>query len=395
MVARAVSASRGAASARAARRAGPRAPRAAAAESSTAPIYNFSAGPATLPADVLATAQAELVDWHGSGMSVLEMSHRGPEFLSIYDKAVEDFRALYGIPDNYKVLFMQGGASTQFAALPLNLTKEGDTVDYVLTGSWGSKACSEAKKYCNVNVAASDKENNFTSIPDPASWKLSDDSKYVHICANETIQGVEFKSTPDVGDRLLIADMSSNFCSKPVDIEKYGVIYGGAQKNIGPSGVTIVIVREDLLGNMREYGPTMLDYKVCADNDSMYNTPPCYSIYICGLVFAKLLAMGGLEAVEKINIEKANLIYDAIAESDGFYKCPVDPAVRSLMNIPFTMDTPDLEKQFLKDAAADGLIQLKGHRSVGGIRASVYNAMPMEGAQKLADFMKEFRAKNS
>jgi len=355
--------------------------------------FNFAAGPAILPLDVLEQAQKDLVSWQGCGMSVMEMSHRGAEFEGIIAKAEKDLRALMKIPDNYKVLFVQGGASTQFAALPLNFAPEGATVDYVVTGAWGVKAAEEAAKYNTVNIAATSKPNKFTDIPAQSTWQLTKGAAYTHICANETIGGVEFKSDPVV-DGVLIADMSSNFISKPVDVSKYGVIYGGAQKNIGPSGVTIVIVREDLLGKARAITPTMLDYKIHADNTSLYNTPPCFSIYICGLVFERLLKLGGLEAVEKNNIAKANKIYDAIEASAGFYKCPVAANVRSLMNIPFTMATPELEKAFLKQADARGLIQLKGHRSVGGIRASVYNAMPMEGVDALAALMKEFHAAN-
>lgn len=356
-------------------------------------LYNFSAGPAVLPVDVLEQAQADLINWQGSGMSVMEMSHRGKEFDSIIKKTEADLRALLSIPDNYKVLFLQGGASTQFAAIPLNVTKEGDKVDYIITGSWSKKATDEAKKYCNVNVVT---KGDNKSIPDPSTWKLSPDAKYVHYCDNETIQGVEFQAPPAVGDVPLIADMSSNFISKPVDVSKYGIIYAGAQKNVGPAGVTIVIVREDLIGESRPITPTMLDYKTQAENDSMYNTPPCWAIYICGLVFERLLKLGGLEAVQRVNRQKAQVLYDAIAASNGFYNSPVDPAVRSAMNVPFTIpSSPDLEKAFIKEADKAGLVQLKGHRSVGGMRASIYNAMPLEGVQELAAFMKEFAAKHA
>ncbi|KXZ53964.1 hypothetical protein GPECTOR_6g883 [Gonium pectorale] len=356
-------------------------------------VFNFSAGPAILPVDVLERAQADLVNWQGSGMSIMEMSHRGKEFESVIQKAEADLRALLNIPANYKVLFLQGGASTQFSMIPLNLAKAGDTVDYVVTGAWSKKAMEEAKKYCNVNVAA---KGDNKSVPDPATWKLSADSRYVHYCDNETIGGVEFKSTPDVGGRILISDMSSNFISKPVDVSKYGVIYAGAQKNVGPAGVTIVIIREDLVGHVRPEAPTMLDYKIHVENDSMYNTPPCWSIYICGLVFEKLLKAGGLEAQLELNEKKAAILYDAIASSNGFYNSPVDPAVRSLMNVPFTIPSqPDLEKAFIKEAEKAGMLQLKGHRSVGGMRASIYNAMPIEGVQQLATFMKEFAAKHA
>lgn len=357
-------------------------------------IFNFSAGPAVLPLDVLEQAQRDLINWQGSGMSVMEMSHRGKEFESIINKAEADLRELLGIPDNYKVLFQQGGASTQFAAIPLNLTQEGDVVDHIITGSWGKKAAEEAAKYAKVNVAA---KGDNKSIPAASSWKLTPGATYVHYCDNETIQGVEFKQPPVVpADGVLIADMSSNFISKPVDVSKFGVIYAGAQKNVGPAGVTIVIVREDLIGKARPITPTMLDYKVQAENSSLYNTPPCWTIYICGLVFAKLLREGGLKSVEVENNRKASLLYHAIDSSNGFYNCPVDPAVRSNMNVPFTIPSnSDLEKVFVKEAEKSGLVQLKGHRSVGGMRASIYNAMPLEGVQTLTDFMKDFAGKHA
>ncbi|GAB4817068.1 hypothetical protein N2152v2_004114 [Parachlorella kessleri] len=356
-------------------------------------VYNFSAGPAVLPLDVLEKAQDELLNWGGSGMSVMEMSHRGKEFISIAAKAESDLRALLGIPDNFKVLFLQGGASTQFAAVPLNLTEEGESVDYLVMGSWSKKAAGEAKKYCKVNIVAT---GDNKSIPPTAEWKLSQEAKYVHYCDNETIQGVEFKAPPAVGDKILVADMSSNFLSKPVDVSKYGVIYAGAQKNVGPAGLTVVIVRDDLLGKSRPITPTMLDWATQAENDSMYNTPPCWAIYICGLVFARALEQGGLAAVQQNNERKARLLYDAIQASNGFFSSPVDPAVRSLMNVPFTIPSnPDLEAVFIKEAAAKGMIQLKGHRSVGGMRASIYNAMPIEATQQLAAFMKDFAAKHA
>ncbi|PNW80836.1 hypothetical protein CHLRE_07g331550v5 [Chlamydomonas reinhardtii] len=356
-------------------------------------VFNFSAGPAVLPVDVLERAQAELLNWHGSGMSIMEMSHRGKEFESVIQKAEADLRTLLNIPSNYKVLFLQGGASTQFSMIPLNLAKAGETVDYVVTGAWSKKAAEEAAKYCKVNIAA---KGDNKSLPAVASWKLSPDSRYVHYCDNETIGGVEFKSVPDVGDRVLVSDMSSNFISKPIDVAKYGIIYAGAQKNVGPAGVTIVIIREDLIGHCRAEAPTMLDYKIHVENDSMYNTPPCWAVYVCGLVFEKLVKLGGLDAMQELNRQKAAILYDAIAESQGFYNSPVDPAVRSLMNVPFTIpSSPDLEKQFIKEAEKAGMLQLKGHRSVGGMRASIYNAMPIEGVQKLALFMKEFHAKHA
>lgn len=372
-----------------------------------------------LTVDVLERAQKELINWNHSGMSVMEMSHRGPQYMEIQAQAEKNLRELMGIPDNYKVLFLQGGASTQFAAIPLNLTKPGDKMDIVswvtpwqpcrrgllsslfaprpapqlVTGSWSKKAQEEAHKMgCDVNVVA---KGDNKSIPPQSTWKLSE-AKYLALCSNETIQGVEFKHDPEVQGKILIADMSSNIMSKPVDVSKYGVIYAGAQKNVGPAGVTIVIVREDLIGHCRTDAPTMLDWKTAADNDSMYNTPPCYSIYLCGLVFEKLLKEGGLKEMERKNNAKAKLIYDAIEHCKGFYDCPVRHDVRSNMNIPFTIPAkPELEKVFIKEAEKLGMIQLAGHRSVGGMRASVYNAMPKEGCQALADFMVEFYKKHS
>eukprot|EP01024_Parvocaulis_polyphysoides_P000131 TRINITY_DN10036_c1_g2_i2.p1 TRINITY_DN10036_c1_g2~~TRINITY_DN10036_c1_g2_i2.p1 ORF type:complete len:413 (+),score=85.89 TRINITY_DN10036_c1_g2_i2:73-1311(+) len=356
-------------------------------------VYNFSAGPACLPVDVLEKAQQDLLNWQGSGMSVMEMSHRGKEFDSIIKKAESDLRALLSIPDNYQVLFVQGGASTQFSAVPLNLTAEGDTVDQLITGSWSKKAQAEAEKYCNANIAA---KGDNKSIPPASDWNLSPDGKYLHYCDNETIQGVEFQSPPDVSDRILVADMSSNFCSKPIDVSKFGVIYAGAQKNIGPAGVTVLIVRDDLVGNARPQTPVMLDYKTMTETNSLYNTPPCFAIYMCGLVFEKLLAEGGLEGMLQRNQQKAKVVYDAVEESQGFYNSPVHPAVRSNMNVPFTIPSnTDLEKEFISEAAKLGMIQLKGHRSVGGMRASIYNSMPLEGCQALASFMKAFAAKHS
>ncbi|KAL3684757.1 hypothetical protein R1sor_002779 [Riccia sorocarpa] len=358
-------------------------------------VYNFAAGPATLPADVVRQAQAELFNWRGSGMSVMEMSHRGKEFLSIIQKAEADLRTLLQIPDNYEVLFLQGGASSQFSAIPLNLCTQEDTADFIVTGSWGDKAYKEAQKYCKANLAFTGKPGKYTTLPTQREIQLTPGAKYVHICANETIHGVEFKEYPDVGDSILVADVSSNFCSKPVDVSKFGIIYGGVQKNIGPAGVTIVIIRNDLLGHAQAQTPTMFDYKIQAENKSLYNTPPCFPIYVCGLVFEDLLAKGGLEAAERRNIEKAQILYDAIDGSNGFYKCPVEKSVRSLMNVPFTMQSPELEAEFIKAAAAQGMLQLKGHRSVGGVRASIYNAMPKAGVEKLVDLMKSFQAKHS
>ncbi|XP_031496333.1 phosphoserine aminotransferase 1, chloroplastic-like [Nymphaea colorata] len=360
-------------------------------------VFNFAAGPATLPLNVLQKAQADLVNWGGCGISIMEMSHRSKEFLSVIQKAEADLRQLLSIPTDYEVLFLQGGATTQFAAIPLNLCKPEDTVDYVVTGSWGDKAFKEAQKFCKPNLAWSGKSEKFTKIPDFGEIKQDPNANYLHICANETIHGVEFKDypTPIGKDTVLVADMSSNFCSKPVDVSKFGLIYAGAQKNVGPSGVTIVIVRKDLLGNAQPVTPVMLDYKIHADNKSLYNTPPCFPIYMCGLVFEDLLNQGGLEEIERKNAEKARILYETIDESGGFYRCPVEKSVRSHMNVPFTLEKSELEAEFIKEAAAQGMVQLKGHRSVGGMRASIYNAMPLEGIQKLVAFMKGFQAKHA
>lgn len=351
-------------------------------------VFNFSAGPACLPLPVLEEAQRDLLNWRRSGMSVLEMSHRGAAFDGIAKQAESDLRTLMHIPDNYFVLFLQGGASTQFSAVPLNLSKEGETVDYIVTGSWSKKAASEAKRYCNANVAA---QGDNKSIPNTFSWNLSPDASYLHICDNETIQGVEFQGVPNVSVKNLVADMSSNFCSKPVNVEKFGCIYAGAQKNIGGAGVTVVIVRKDLVGHARPQTPIMLNYETMAETASMYNTPPCFAIYVCGLVFQYLLKKGGLKGVEANNRTKARLLYEFIDNSDGFYASPVDPAVRSIMNVPFVIPSkPQLEKTFVDEAKKVGLVELKGHRSVGGMRASIYNSMPVEGVETLVQFMKDF-----
>ncbi len=357
-------------------------------------VYNFAAGPAVLPEDVLKQAAEEMLDWNGSGMSVMEMSHRGKEFIGIAAQAEADLRELLSVPDSYKVLFLQGGATAQFAAVPMNLLRGKAKADYINTGSWSKKAISEAKKYCQVNVAASSEDRNFSYIPDRAAWALSPDAAYVHYTANETIGGVEFQSVPEVGGVPLVSDMSSNFLSRPLDVSKFGVIYAGAQKNIGPSGVTVVIVREDLMGDILPATPTLFDYKTQAENDSMYNTPPCYAIYIAGLVFQHVKKLGGVAAVEKVNIEKSKLLYDLI-DASAFYQSPVDPACRSRMNVPFTLANPDLDEAFLKEAKEHGMVQLKGHRSVGGMRASIYNAMPMAGVKALCEFMKEFERRNA
>ncbi|XP_047089497.1 phosphoserine aminotransferase, chloroplastic-like [Lolium rigidum] len=361
-------------------------------------VYNFAAGPATLPLAVLQKAQAELVDYRGSGMSIMEMSHRGKEFDAAIKKAEADLRTLLSVPDTHEVLFLQGGASTQFSAVPLNLcASPASPADYLVSGSWSDKAFKEAKKFSAASLAWSGKDGKYTSLPPLTSISQNPDAAFLHICSNETIHGVEFKDYPVPANKsaLLVADMSSNFCSKPVDVSKFGVIYAGAQKNVGPSGVTIAIVRRDLVGNAQPNTPVMLDYKTHADNASLYNTPPCFAIYICGLVFEDLLAQGGLAEVERKNQHKAGILYDAIDASGGYFVCPVEKPVRSLMNVPFTMAKgADFEKKFIAEAAKENMLQLKGHRSVGGVRASIYNAMPLSGVEKLVAFMKDFQARN-
>lgn len=352
-------------------------------------IYNFSAGPAVLPREVLEQAREELVNWRGCGMSVMEMSHRGKEYMGIQAQAEADLRELMGIPANYKVLFLQGGASSQFAMVPMNLLRGKTSADYLNTGEWSKKAIKEAKKYCTVNVVASSEDRNFSYAPPQSEWKLDPNAAYVHYTPNETIGGVEIFWTPETGDVPLVADMSSTILSRPIDVSKYGLIYAGAQKNIGPAGVTVVIVREDLIGQPLAGTPTMFDYKVHADNESMYNTPPTFAIYIAGLVFKWLKDKGGLAAMERINIAKAQLLYDYL-DSTEFYRSPVARENRSRMNVPFTLKDPALDEEFLKGAKGRGLLQLKGHRSVGGMRASIYNAMPIEGVQALVEYMKEF-----
>lgn len=352
-------------------------------------IFNFSAGPATLPLEVLETARDELTNWHGSGMSVMEMSHRGKEYMSIHAEAEADLRTLLGIPANYKVLFLQGGATAQFAMIPMNLLRGKAAADYLNTGEWSKKAIKEAKKFGQVNIVASSEDKNFSYAPAFSTWTLDPNAAYVHITSNETIGGVEIFDTPDTGNVPLVADMSSNILSRPIDVSKYGLIYAGAQKNIGPAGVTVVIVREDLLGQTVPGTPTVFDYKVQAEAESMYNTPPTYGIYIAGLVFKHLLAKGGLVAMEAQNRAKAKLIYDLL-DASSLYQSPVALENRSLMNIPFTLKDAALDEDFLKQAKAAGLAQLKGHKSVGGMRASIYNAMPVEGVKALVAFMQDF-----
>ncbi len=360
-------------------------------------IYNFSAGPAVLPKVVLQQARDEMLDWHGSGMSVMEMSHRGKEFMSIAEKTESDLRELVGIPNNYKVLFLQGGASSQFSMVPMNLLRGKKRADYINTGQWSTKATEEANRYCTVNIAATAADANFSYVPTQDKWRLDPQAAYVHYTSNETIGGVEFHCTPQINldnDIPLVADMSSNILSRPLDVTRFGLIYAGAQKNLGPAGLTLVIVREDLLGMPLAGTPTLYDYQIHANNDSMYNTPPTYAMYITGLVFAWLKQKGGLSAMEKINIAKANLLYDLLDSTD-FYHCPVVKSDRSRMNVPFTLKDSTLDDEFLKQAKANGLIQLKGHRSVGGMRASIYNAMPMEGVAKLVAFMNKFASQHA
>ena len=352
-------------------------------------VYNFSAGPAILPEAVLQQARAEMLDWNGSGMSVMEMSHRGKAFVSIAAQAEADLRELMAIPDHYKVLFLQGGATTQFAMVPVNLLRGAKAADYVNTGQWSKKAIKEARRFCEVNVAASSEAEHFTTIPARAAWNLRDDAAYVHYTPNETIGGVEFHEVPDVGGKPLVADLSSTILSRPVDVSKFGVIYAGAQKNVGPAGVTLVIVREDLMGDPLPGMPGLFDYRALAESDSMLNTPPTYAWYLAGLVFRWLKERGGLAAMAEINERKAGKLYAAIDGSD-FYANPVDPDCRSWMNIPFILADDGLNEAFLKGASEAGLKTLKGHRSVGGMRASIYNAMPEAGVDALIAYMAEF-----
>ncbi|MCC5857949.1 MAG: 3-phosphoserine/phosphohydroxythreonine transaminase [Ectothiorhodospiraceae bacterium] len=354
-------------------------------------VYNFSAGPAMLPEPVLRQAAEDMLDWRGSGMSVMEMSHRGKEFVSIAAEAEQTLRALMNIPENYKVLFLQGGATGQFAAIPMNLLRGRKRADYISTGSWSKKAIKEAKTYCEVNVAAASPGDVLT-IPPRNTWQLSDDAAYVHYTPNETISGVEFHWVPEV-DAPLVADMSSTILSRPVDVTRFGLIYAGAQKNIGPAGITLVIVREDLLGETLPGTPSVWDYKAQAEGDSMLNTPPTYAWYIAGLVFRWIQEQGGLEAMAERNRRKAEKLYGAIDGSD-FYSNPVDPDCRSWMNVPFVLADDALNDSFLKQAAEVGLTTLKGHRSVGGMRASIYNAMPEAGVDRLVEFMAEFERRH-
>ncbi|MBI4006732.1 MAG: 3-phosphoserine/phosphohydroxythreonine transaminase [Gammaproteobacteria bacterium] len=352
-------------------------------------VYNFGAGPAMLPVEVMQRAQSEFMDWHGTGMSVMEMSHRSDEFMSIAGQTESDLREILQIPQNYRVLFLQGGASSQFAMVPMNLSQERDVADYFHTGHWSGKALKEARKFCKVNVSATDEKNGFTSIPAPDSWLLNPDSAYVYYTANETINGVEFHFIPDVGDIPLVTDMTSNLLTRPLDVSCFGIIFAGAQKNIGPSGLVVVIVREDLIGKARQGTPSMYDYAVQTGEKSMYNTPPTYSWYMAGLVMQWIMEQGGLIAMEEKARRKSEKLYRVIDNSD-FYNNNVDVACRSRLNVPFSLADETLYEEFIARGKAAGLVALAGHRSVGGLRASIYNAMPEEGVDRLIEFMRDF-----
>ena len=356
-------------------------------------VYNFAAGPAVLPEEVLKEAAAEMLDYKGTGMSVMEMSHRSKIFEEIIQEAEQDLRDLMNIPDNYKVLFIQGGGSTQFAMVPMNLMKN-RVADYIITGQWAKKAAAEAKRYGKINEVASSADKTFSYIPDVSKIKVSDDADYVYICHNNTIYGTTYHKLPDTKGKILVADMSSDILSQPIDVTKYGLIFAGVQKNIGPAGTVVVIIREDLItDDVLEDTPTMLRYKIHADNKSLYNTPPAYGIYICGKVFKYLKKLGGLEAMKKRNEEKAKILYDYI-DSSELFKGTVVKEDRSLINVPFITGDKDLDAKFVKEAKAAGIENIKGHRTVGGMRASIYNAMPIEGVKYLVEFMKKFEDEN-
>ncbi|HZJ94941.1 MAG TPA: 3-phosphoserine/phosphohydroxythreonine transaminase [Thiopseudomonas sp.] len=357
-------------------------------------VYNFCAGPAALPEAVLKQAQHELLDWQGKGLSVMEMSHRSDDFVAIANTAEQDLRDLLSIPDNYKVLFLQGGASQQFAQIPLNLLPEGGCADYIDTGIWSRKSIDEARRYGNINVAASAQAQDYFALPGQNQWQLSDDAAYLHYASNETIGGLQFDWVPQVGDTPLVVDMSSDILSKPLQVSEFGMIYAGAQKNIGPSGLVVVIIREDLLGRARASCPTMLNYQVAAENGSMYNTPPTFSWYLSGLVFKWLKEQGGLEGMAKVNDAKQALLYKTIDESD-FYSNPVAQNARSWMNVPFRLADEKLNKAFLEGADQRGLLNLKGHRSVGGMRASIYNAVSLQAVEALVAYMQEFEKEHA
>jgi phosphoserine aminotransferase len=356
-------------------------------------VYNFSAGPSMLPEAVLLRAREELPDWHSTGMSIMEMSHRGKDFVAVAEKSEADLRELLTIPASYKVLFLQGGATGQFAGVPMNLLRGKTKACYLSTGFWSEKAVSEAEQYCSVAIAASSKENGFTKIPPRADWRIDPDAAYFHYTANETIGGVEFQDIPDSAGLPLVCDMSSNILSRPLDVGRFGLIYAGAQKNIGPAGIVVVIVHEDLIGQAKAGTPSILDYKKQADSSSMLNTPPTYNWYLLGLVLEWLKEQGGLTAIEARNVRKAEKLYAAI-DASSFYSNPIDPGCRSRMNVPFRLANADLEKAFLTEAKAAGLVNLEGHRSVGGFRASIYNAMPEEGVDALIEFLHDFERKH-
>ena len=353
-------------------------------------VFNFSAGPAVLPEEVLKTAAAELFEYKDSGMSVMEMSHRSKDFENILNEAQSDLRKLMNIPENYKILFLQGGGCTQFAMIPMNLMRN-KIADYIITGAWSKKAAAEAKIYGQVNEVASSADKNFSYIPDLSDLNISEQADYVYICQNETIHGTTIRKLPNTKGKVLVADVSSMFLSEPLDVEKYGIIWGGVQKNIGPAGVTIVIIREDLIrDDVLPFTPTMLKYKTHSDNNSLYNTPPCYNIYVCGLVFKWLLQLGGVSEMRKINEAKANLLYDYLDASKLFHATVANKSDRSFMNVPFVTGDKDIDAEFVSAAAKSGFKNIKGHRSVGGMRASIYNAMPAEGVKKLVEFMANF-----
>lgn len=357
-------------------------------------VFNFSAGPSVLPEVVLKQCAEDMLDYKGSGMSVMEMSHRSKVYDNIIKEAEQDLRDLMNIPDNYKVLFLQGGASQQFAAVPMNLMINGEA-DYIVTGQWAKKAAEEAKKYGKVNIVASSADKTFSYIPDCSDLDISENADYVYICHNNTIYGTAFHKLPNTKGKILVADMSSDILSQPVNVSDYGMIYFGVQKNVGPAGVVVAIIREDLIrDDLPEFVPTMLKYKTQADNDSLYNTPPCYGIYVCGLVFKWVKEMGGLEAMKAHNEKKAAILYDFL-DSSKMFKGTVVKEDRSLMNVPFVTGDDELDAKFVKEATAAGFVNLKGHRSVGGMRASIYNAMPIEGVEKLVQFMKDFEEANS
>lgn len=356
-------------------------------------VFNFAAGPSALPLPVLERAREEFLDWQGSGMSVLEVSHRGKAFTALAEQAEADLRELMGVPTGHRVLFLQGGATAQFTAVPMNLAAAGSTVDYLCTGVWGTKAIAEARRFCTVNIVADEAASGYTTVPDAAALRFTPGAAYAHYTPNETIGGVEFPYVPDAQGVPLVADFSSSILSQPIDVARFGLIYAGAQKNIGPSGLVLVIVRDDLIGRARPGTPPIWDYGVMARERSMLNTPPTFSIYIAGLVFQWLKAEGGVAAMGARNAAKASLLYGTI-DASGWYRCPVHPSCRSRMNVPFTLPVPALDKVFCDEAAAAGLANLEGHRSVGGMRASLYNAMPIEGVQALVAFMRDFQRRH-